>query len=57
MKHQTLIHQQIIRKNYKDQFVTSKKTVNESNKKNKTFYKTQPDNSKIDPTKLKKGQI
>ena len=39
------------------QLVISNETVNDSNKNTKTFYKTQPDNSKIDPTKLKKGQI
>ena len=39
------------------QLVTSNETVNDSNKNTKTFCKTQPDNNKIDPTKLKKGQI
>ena len=39
------------------QLVTSNETVNESNKNAKAFYKTPPDNSEIDTTKLKKGQI
>ena len=39
------------------QLVTYNEKVNESNKNNKTFYKTQSENRAIDPTKLKKGQI